>query len=83
MAFRISPSKMDVSFFRSQPYFQQLEGLQSGLEAWCEVSEVSEVSTTAGAVETETGVGVRGGGGKGFGAKAKVKAGAKAKGFGK
>lgn len=36
VAFKISPSKMDISFFRSQPYFQEIEGLMSGLEAWPE-----------------------------------------------
>ena len=34
VAFKISPSKMDISFFRSQPYFQEMEQLMSGMEAW-------------------------------------------------
>ncbi len=36
VAFKISPSKMDISFFRSQPYFQEMEQLMSGMEAWPE-----------------------------------------------
>lgn len=36
VAFKISPSKMDISFFRSQPYFQEIEALMGGLEAWPE-----------------------------------------------
>ena len=36
VAFKISPSKMDISFFRSQPYFQDMEQLMSGMEAWPE-----------------------------------------------
>jgi hypothetical protein len=36
VALKLSPSKMDISFFRSQPYFEQLEILMGGLEAWSE-----------------------------------------------
>ena len=34
VAFKISPSKMDLSIFRSQPYFQQLESTMEELVKW-------------------------------------------------
>lgn len=34
VAFKITPSKMDLSFFRSQPYFQRLEHVAEQLEIW-------------------------------------------------
>lgn len=34
VAFKMTPTKMDLSFFRSQPYFQQLETAMEDLENW-------------------------------------------------
>jgi len=40
VAFKISPSKMDLSFFRSQPYFQNLESLAENLELWADKQKI-------------------------------------------
>lgn len=44
VAYKISPSKMDLSIFRSQPYFQQLESTMEELVKW----GVPEKSTESG-----------------------------------
>jgi hypothetical protein len=83
VAFKISPSKMDISFFRSQPYFQQMEALMGGLEAWPEhgtdLSEAAPVETgpvsdlaaakakSKGSKEKSSAGGFGGGAKKGFG----------------
>ena len=34
VAFKLSPAQRDLSFFRSKPYFQQLERAMEDLEKW-------------------------------------------------
>ena len=34
VGFQITPTKMNLSFFRSQPYFQQLEKIMEDLISW-------------------------------------------------
>ena len=34
VGFQITPTKMNLSFFRSQPYFQQLEKIMEDLMSW-------------------------------------------------
>lgn len=45
VAFKISPSKMDLSIFRSQPYFQQLESSMEELVQWGTPSKESSTSS--------------------------------------
>lgn len=53
VAFKISPSKRDISFFRSQPYFQTIETLMGGLEQWPEKGSIGDV-TAAAEADNET-----------------------------
>jgi len=36
VAYKLTPAKMDLSFFRSQPYFQELEKVMQSLYDWAE-----------------------------------------------
>lgn len=42
VAFRVSPAQRDLSFFRSQPYFRQLEAAMEDLERWAGVRKVEQ-----------------------------------------
>ena len=39
VAYQITPTKMNLSFFRSQPYFQQLEKVMEDLHEWAKPVE--------------------------------------------
>lgn len=42
VAFKISPAQRDLSFFRSQPYFRQLEAAMEDLERWASKKKAAQ-----------------------------------------
>ena len=45
VALKLTPAKFDLSFFRSQPYFQQLEATMTQLESWADGSPSGDGGT--------------------------------------
>ena len=48
VAFKITPTKMDLSFFRSQPYFTQLENTMEGYLTWAKATKPSAAGRGGG-----------------------------------
>lgn len=58
VAYKISPSKMDLSIFRSQPYFQQIERTMEDLIQWGvpeKSKDSSKVQKTGGGKNSKSG----------------------------
>jgi hypothetical protein len=72
----MTPVKMDLSFFRSQPYFQALESQMESLETWAsdkgrnaDLKNAKGFSGKQGSGQPNTPKEGSSGGSKGFGAK--------------
>jgi len=76
VTFKMTPVKMDLSFFRSQPYFQALESQMESLETWAsdkgrnaDLKNAKGFSGKQGSGQPNTPKEGSSGGSKGFGAK--------------